>query len=160
MEGSFWWGYLHFPMKLSKLLLIGAVILGLYEVYRLKAAGSLVFFPGSVSDIGFEGVSPVITFTLLAQNTSSVPVMVDSLAGNMFANGTLIGNMSSFTPTTVPGNGQAYIPVKASLMVIGIVNDIVKAFTSKNTTQIIDVEGNVNVQGAQIPLSIPLSIGA
>lgn len=141
-------------------VILGAI--GLYLAFqyeRLKAVGNLIFFPGQVSNIGFDNTVPTITFTIQAQNTSSVPIQLDSLAGNLFVNGTLIGNISSFVPTLVPGNGQAPIPVKATLMILGVVNDIIQSFINKSSSQQILVEGFTNVQGVQVPLTLQMGIG-
>jgi hypothetical protein len=156
---SFFAATFDFMSRTTTFLLVGLGLFVAYQVYRLKAVGNLLFFPGSVTSLGVNGATPEITMSLIAQNTSSVPIEVDSLAGNIYANNTLIGNISSFVPMVIPGNSQTAILVTAQLQTLGIVTDIINAFQNKTFSQNILVKGFANVQGVQVPLDIPMTMG-
>lgn len=71
-------------MNRSEVLFLGiggAIALLFYS--KARAAGTLIFMPGGVSDIGYDGVTPIITLNLIAQNTSSAGFTLESLAANL-----------------------------------------------------------------------------
>lgn len=137
----------------------GAIAFLLYTAYKAKAVSNLLFFPGNVLSMGFMGANPVMTFNMSIQNTSSLPVTVNGLAGNLFSNGTLVGNVSLDGPITVPANTRVYQTFEAQFLLIGIVNNIIRAFQNNNFTQAMQLEGFANVSGLQVPISLELSVG-
>jgi hypothetical protein len=140
------------------LLLAGAAAVG-YWLYRVStAAGNLVFSPGTVTNMALD-VSPTLTFTVIAQNTSGTDLILNSIAGNITSNGSLIGNVSNFLQTPIPANSSATIPLTASLQILGIVNDLIKAFQFNNIQQAITLAGFANVNGVQAPINLSLTVG-
>lgn len=147
----------------ARLVLGGAVVYALYHAYKLNATGKLNFYPGQVQSIDFVDLSPVISFSLLVQNTASVSVTINSLAGNLFGGQdgeTLLGNVFVGTPIVIPANSQIAQVVSAQLSAIGIVNDLIRAFQYKNFQEVISFEGSANVGGVQIPLTLQFTIGS
>lgn len=141
-------------------LAAGALILGNY-FFKGRALGNLIFSPGAVTGMRFDtSGSPVIDFTLQVQNTSSVGLRVDSIAGNVFSNSQLIGNVSTFTPVQIQGNAVTYVQVSARLRILGLVNDLIRAFQYKNISQAVQLQGFANVEGIQMPLNINFTVGA
>lgn len=129
----------------------------------MSATGNLTFYPGRVESIDFAGSTPYITFSLLVQNTASVRVVINSLAGNLFGGSdgtTLIGNVFEGEPVSVPANGQAVATLTAQLGILGIVNEIIRAFQYQNFQQKISFQGSANVGGVQAPLNLQFTIGA
>lgn len=148
-------------MRPSELLLLGVIGVAAFALARRASAlGTLIFMPGRVVSISLEGTSPVMTLELVVQNTSSQSLVVNSLAGNLFANNYLVGNVSSFVSTRIPGNAQAVIPVKVRLMLIGLVNDIVQSFQNGNFTQDVRLEGFANAGFVRAPLDITFRVGS
>lgn len=141
------------------LLLAAAAGVGYWLWRKSTAAGSLVFSPGNVTSMDFVRASPVITFQIIAQNTSGTDLMLNSLAGNITSNGSLIGNVSNFFPTPIPGNSSTPITLTASLQVLGIVNDLIKAFQYNNIQQNLQLTGYANVNGIQAPLNLQMTVG-
>lgn len=140
------------------LLLIGGAV-ALYEYNQYRAGGNLNFFPGQVTDMSFEGLNPVATAELLIQNTSNVTFTINSLSGSVTLNGTLIGNISDFTPVTIGGNSEGYIPLKLRLLTLTIVQNLINAFGGGAIKENLVVTGSVNANGVQVPLSITYQIG-
>lgn len=140
----------------EKLALLVAGVIG-FSIWRKKTAlQNVVFLPGPVVGIFMSGASPVIQVTLIAQNTSDQTLMLQSLAGNVFANSTLIGNISSFSTQYIPANSQTSILVSMRLYALGLVNDIISIFQNKNQIQEITVEGSANVGFFQVPVPLRL----
>lgn len=128
-------------------------------VAKARAIANLVFVPGGISNLSFAGANPVMNFSVYAQNTAGTAVTVNSFAGNIFCNGTLIGNVSEFTPVTLPANSQTEVSLNAQLMGIAVVSDLIQSFSSGGVTQNINIKGNANGVGFQVPIDLSFSIG-
>lgn len=146
-------------IKTQHVLLAGAAGFLLYSAYKARSVANLLFFPGNVLSIGFLGANPVMTFNLQIQNTSSLPVVVNALGGNLFSNDTLVGNVYSTTPISVPANSRVYHTLEAQFLLVGIVNNLIDAWQYKNFTQKLQLQGYANVSGLQVPLELEMSIG-
>ena len=107
----------------------------------------------------FEGVTPVMSFQVIAQNSSSLSVSVDSLAGNLFSKGLLIGNVFSLLPIKIAGNSRGYVNVEARFFILGIANDIIASFQNRDFVQSITFEGFANVEGVQVPINLSFNVG-
>lgn len=140
------------------LLLIGAGV-WLYSNTLTKAAGNLIFVPGNILSIGLEGINPTLTAQLIVQNTSNVDFTLNSLAGNVTSDGTLIGNVSNFTTVAIPGNNQTAIPLTITLFPLGIVDNIISAFYGGFQKKELTFSGSVNANGQQVPLTLVFKIG-
>jgi len=124
-----------------------------------RAATLLNFYPKSVDGIAFRGLSPEITFTLICQNTSNQVINFNSLAGNLYSNGYYIGNLSHFTSHRITGNSEVSIKLTARLAMIGIVQDLVKAFQGGGFTQMVEFKGQANIDKYQVPVTFKYKIG-
>lgn len=144
-------GYLPF-------LIIGGAVL-LYFNSQKNAAGHLIFFPGTITDMAFEDGTPVAYITVIVQNTSNATLQVNSIAANVFSNNTLIGNISQFQPITIPGNSQVALPVKVTFFLMGAVSDIINAFQLGHFSQTLVFDGQVNVGGVQGALKLSYKVG-
>lgn len=143
---------------LSALLLIGAAA-GLYIWNTTHAAGNLVYKPGDVTGMNFSLTNTVATVDLIVQNTSNVDFTINSLAGNAFTDGTLIGNVSNFTPVIVAGNSQGAIPLTIELYNISVVDQIISAFQNRFQKKELELEGTVNANGFQERFNLTYTVG-
>jgi LEA14-like dessication related protein len=144
----------------DRILLWAAAAVGAFVVWsKVRAISNLIFSPGSVTGLEMQGTVPFIYFTVYVQNTAGTGVTVDSFAGNIFANGQLVGNISNFTPVHISANSQTVVPLTAQLGLIGIVNTIIQAFTGSTISQEINVVGYANGVGFQVPINIKLMVG-
>lgn len=146
--------------QLEKLLLYGGLGLVAYAVFsKVRAVGNLIFVPGQVTSMAFQNGAPLMQFSVTVQNTSSTQLQVNSFAGSVYSNGTLIGNVYNFSPITIPPNGMVIMYVNVQFMELGLINNIISAFTTKNFTEDLRVEGYVNSVGVQIPVDFSFKVG-
>lgn len=144
----------------DKVALGALALIGIALYSKARAAGSLIFRPGRVSNIYFDGSSPVIELTVLVQNTSSSGFVLESIAGNILSDNYIIGNFSNFQPIDINSNSETAIPLKIRLGVVGIVQDLISAFTSGVYTRRIRLQGFVNAGFVRAPIDVPFEIGA
>lgn len=105
------------------------------------------------------GSVPVITVEVSIQNTSSTDVPINSFAGNVFADGSLIGNIANFVPVVIPANSQVVIPVSMQLQILGVVNQIIQAFQYGNVKKALQVNATANVAGLPVPIKLNYNVG-
>lgn len=146
-------------MGVFEAVAIIAGIAGLYFWNLKNAASNLTLFPGNITGFSLAGYSPTITADLIVQNTSNVDFTINSLAGNVTSDGTIIGNISSFIPVPIPANSQGSIRLTLTLQPLGVVNDIISILTGGNGTRNMLVQGAVNANGLQVPFMLPYKVG-
>jgi len=145
------------PRKIKTSTLVGFTAVGLIAynlVAKARALGSINFYPGRIVNLQFDGMTPVMTLELLAQNTTGQQMVLRSIAGNVVANGYIVGNISSFTPSPIRANSQSSLLVQLRLFPLGIVNDIIRAFELGNFHQDITIQAYANVDNYQIPIKL------
>lgn len=135
------------------------VVAGLYFYNLYRAAGNLVFMPGNITGLSLNGITPVIQAELIVQNTNNVSFTVMSVAASVSSNGTLIGNVSNFSPVTLPGNSQATIPLTLTLQPIALVNNIIGIITGGSGSTELSINGSLNADGIQAPISLTYKLG-
>lgn len=105
------------------------------------------------------GINPVMTMGIMAQNTSADRFLIYSVAGSLYANGYLVGNVSGFMPVQVLPNSQSVILVKVSLLPLSVVNDLINSFQTGNFSQDMAFEGYANVDNVQVPFEFTFKLG-
>jgi len=141
-------------------LLVLAAGAGLYFWNLSKAAANLIYFPGNITGFRLDGISPVVYVDLIIQNTNNVSFTINSLAGNVFSDSTVIGNIANFTPVEEAGNSQTSVPLTLVLQPIAIVGDIIAIFTGGVGKRNLQVHGTVNANGIQEGFDLNYNIGA
>jgi hypothetical protein len=144
--------------ELSAILLVGGFA-GLYYWNLSRAAGNLIYQPGTIVGFSMNGYSPTVTAELIVQNTSNIEFTISSLAGNVTSNGTQIGNISNFTPVRVLANSQGALPITLALQPIGLAFDIITSITNGMGSHTVRVQGSVNANGFQNSFSLEYKIG-
>lgn len=135
------------------------LVAGVYFWNLYRAAGNLVFFPGSITGLSLDGLSPVIQAEMIVQNTNNVSFTVMSIAASVTSNGTLIGNVSNFSPFQIPGNSQATIPLTLVLQPIALVNNIIGIVTGGSGKTELQISGSLNADGIQAPIALTYKLG-
>lgn len=144
----------------QKILLYGGIAAVAFVLFsKARALANLVFSPGTVNNMGFINGTPVADFTILVQNTSSAGLTVNSFAGNVFSNNTLVGNVFNFSPVDIPPNSQVPVNVSIQFKALGIVNDIIRSFQYNNFGQVVSIDGFANVSGLQLPIHLQFAVG-
>lgn len=139
------------------LLLAGAGAVYLWNLS--KAAANLIYSPGDITGFRLDGISPVLYVDLVIQNTNNVSFTINSLAGSVLSNDTVIGNISNFTPIQVPGNAESVLPLTLKLQPIGLVGDIISIITGGVGNRDLRIKGTVNANGIQEGFELIYKIG-
>lgn len=140
------------------LLAAGAVI-AYNALAKGKAAMSLNFFPGKFSNINFKNGSPTANFSILAQNSSNQFLKINSIVGNLYSNGYLIGNVSSYNINELKPNSESFINLNVRLFLIGVVQELIDAIKGNGFTHVINFEGQINLNKFQVPLNLKYTVG-
>lgn len=148
--------------KIFKGTLIAAgALLAINWLRKKSSADSLIFLPGSIDGIYWDGFTPFVSLGIIVQNTSNQSYTISSIAGNVSSNvnGKIynLGNVSTFTQQQILANSQQTIKVDIRLSLIGIVSDIINMI-NQGFRQTITLEGSANVENLQIPLKFDYSI--
>lgn len=147
-------------MKTSKGIFLGAAAFIAYSLLRkTQAAGNLFYFPDKVYSFRFDNLTPVMVIGLRVQNTSNQYFNLHSFAANVTSNGYVVGNAYSFTPQRISPNSESIVLITLRLFTISIVNELYRAFDTKNFTQEITVDGQMNVDNLQVPVKLNYKIG-
>lgn len=76
----------------------------------------------------------------------------------MYANGFLIGNVGSYIQRQVIPTGQTIYPLTIRLSLLGIVQDIVNAFSGGGAAQKVELNAYANVDDFNIPIKLLFNI--
>lgn len=151
-----------FYVKTSEIVVLGALGAAALVLFsKARAAGSLFFLPGRISSITFDNATPVVQLSLIAQNTSSQGLTIESMAGNILTEGDyIIGNFSNFTPIHIAGNAQSAIPVTIRLQLVGLVQDIITSFATGSFSKRLTLRGLVNAGFVRAPIDVTFEVGS
>lgn len=139
---------------LPAILLIGGGVYILSKVSFASAATALNFLITGYS-FNTNGLYPTITVKVTAQNVSNQTVQFNALSANAFLNAAYIGNVSGFTPVTIPAAGQAVIPLSILVNIPSVINDVISIFSgSAASSAILELKGSTNLSGLIIPFDI------
>jgi len=140
------------------ILLPIAALVGISLYAQKKASGFLNSYIDSIA-LAFEGIIPVLRLNIAFQNPSNQQFIVRSLTGNVMANDTVIGNVSSFQTIYINPNAQAILPVYIRLSPLGIVSDLLRLIqTGAGISQTIRVKGYVNANSIVAPIDLSYKI--
>lgn len=106
-----------------------------------------------------DGLTPVMTLGLAIQNTSNQSFTLQSLAGEVYANKYLIGNVGTFSAQTIHPNSETVIYIDCRLSLLGIVTDILNAIRNKTFSQTIELESTANIDNLQVPIDLSYKFG-
>lgn len=148
-------------MKTGHAIVTAAAALVAYNLFtKSQASGTLNFYPTKVSNIGFDGVTPVATIGLAAQNPSNQRFTLRAITGNLSANGYVIGNISQFLQQVIQPTSSSVIYFDVRLSLLSVVSDVIEAFQTNNYSQELRFEGWINVDGFLQKLDIKYKVGA
>jgi hypothetical protein len=146
--------------QITKTVLFGgAAILAYNLLTKGRALGSVNFLPGRIHSFAFDGMTPVLTVGVVAQNTSSQKFVIRSIAGSVYADGYLAGSVSYFQVSEVLPNSQSEIFVQIRFAPLGIVQDIINAFQTNDYQQEVIFKGYANVDNFQVPINNKYKVG-
>lgn len=132
--------------------LIGGVVLALYLLGRRRLAGNIKVLLRGVS---FAGGLKRPTFSLRfgLQNPTNQSATLDSLVGQVEANGRTVADVQTFEPVTIAPNRESQLVVTATPAAVGIIQTLVQFVRSKERQPLrVEFIGTANVDGMQIPI--------
>lgn len=146
-------------MSKAAILLLPAGVIAYALLSKAKGLKNANFYPDSVHSLDMSNGTVYMNVGVLVQNTSTQKIVIRSIAGNVNANGYLVGNASNFSPYALNPNSQGVMYIQIRFGALGIVQDIVNAFQTKNFTQLLSFDGFANIDGYQVPVSLTYKIG-
>ena len=146
-------------MGIVEVAVILGGIIGLYFINQAAAASSLVFFPSGINGLAFEGSGPVVTASILVQNPTNTAFTFESFAASATSDGTLVGNVSNFTPVAIAPNTEGVMPIKIRLLLLTAANDVIDAIQNRNIKKKLQVKGTINTNGVPVPVTLEYEIG-
>lgn len=146
--------------RVAKVGILAGAGLVIYSLFRkANAGGTLIFSSDRIYSLRLENLTPTIVFGLRVQNTSNQPFTIFSFAADIKHNNYVIGNASFFQAQTIPKNSEVILQIKVRLSLLGVVNDLINAFQTKDFTYNISVNGFANVDQLQVPVNLSYKIG-
>lgn len=141
-------------MKVSSVVKVGGF--ALLGIWLLNAIGlGAVASTLNVYIKGFGFGNGGVSVQLAVQNPRSTGFTINSIVGNVFANGNQIANLSSFYPVLVAPNSESIVPVTLRTGVLDIFSNLRDIIDGElNLGARIDIVGTINVNDTAIPLNI------
>lgn len=142
--------------------IIGFSLIGLIALYflRLKTTISHLNYYAAGVSLSWDNQTPVLKVSIGIQNPDENSFLVKSIVGNLYANGTIVGNVSAFTPLTVPPLSSVVYPVYVRLSILGITSNIIQILTgSGGFREMVEFDGTARVDNITNPLNIKYTIG-
>lgn len=137
-----------------------ALLLGLLGIFLLTkvsdfgTASRLNLFISSAS-LSMSGITPVVNLGVTAQNVTSGSLQFTAFAGNAYLNGAYIGNVSGFTPVTIPPAGQVVIPLQIVVNASGLLSDIGSIFDgTAGVSAVLELKGSANIANLVLPVDV------
>lgn len=142
-------------MKVGSILLIGAGALALIYFSNLGIAGNVLQY--YIQSVNFQGITSG-TITLMVQNPSNATIILNSMAGTVCANGSIIGNISNFSGgVQIAPNSQAPVTIQCNLNLPSLLSNLFTILTSPTGANSVAfvIAGNANINGGLI---VPFNI--
>jgi LEA14-like dessication related protein len=103
-----------------------------------------------------QGITPVIDIYVGVQNPTGGTFTVQSVAGKVYVNENYLGDLSSFTLTTVKPNQQTFFVATLRMSLIGLASEVYNAITEGLSTVTFNMKfnGTVNVNSVPVPVAL------
>jgi LEA14-like dessication related protein len=107
--------------------------------------------------IGGTVLQPVLYVILGVQNPSSLDYTIQSLSGNVYVNGSLIGNASKFDEVTLKANSQTKYEIAVQMSILVVSTTILALFQGTIAGNLV-IQGTVNVEHVPVPIDVTYKI--
>jgi len=129
------------------LLLIGGAV-AIWLLSKANTGQHLQFIPlGANWDGGALGIQ------IGVQNPTNDSLQYNSLAAQVSANGTVVGNLSGFVPKLIAPNQQTTVDVNFTPNILGALSTIFNQVTHGGGVRI-GINGTANVNGISLPVEL------
>lgn len=146
-------------MKGTTLVVVGLGVLLLFNLANLGVAGNVLQY--YIQAVNFTGITSG-NIVIVVQNPSNANIQLNSMAGTVSANGTVIGNISNFQGgVAIPANQQVAVTVQVVLSLAGLASNVYAAVTNPTGLNQIAfvISGNANINnGIILPFTITQTI--
>lgn len=136
-------------------VIIVAAVAALYFLGKSRLTRIKVLFRGFNVTGGL--LRPKFNLKFGLQNPTNETATLNSLVGEVTANGKIIANVSSFIPTKINANQESIFSVVAEPLGISIAATVMNFIKTKNKLQI-KFTGSANVDNIVYPLAENLTI--
>ena len=142
-------------MKINPLIAVPIAYLLLKGGSTLYNASRLNFYVAKIVP-RLQGVTPVLDIYIGVQNPTGGTFTVQSAVGKVYANDNFLGDLSSFTLTTVKPNAQTFFIASLRMSLIGLAQEVYNAISGGLSTVSFNLKfnGTVNVNGVPVPIAL------
>ena len=103
-----------------------------------------------------QGITPVIDIYIGIQNPTGGTFTIQSVSGKVYVNQNYMGDLSSFTLTTVKPNAQTFFVASVRMSLVGLASEVYNAISEGLSTVTFNMKfnGTVNVNGVPVPVAL------
>ncbi len=138
---------------MRNVILIGGVILAVYLLGRRRLAGNIkVLFRGVSFSGGLKRPQFLLRFGI--QNPTDRGAVLQSLVGQVDANGRTVADVQSFDAVQIIPNQETRVTITATPAAVGIIQTLAQFIRAKDRQPVtVAFTGTANVDGMNIPIS-------
>jgi LEA14-like dessication related protein len=142
-------------MKLNPFVIAPIAYLLLKGGSTLYNASRLNFYVSKIVP-RLQGITPVLDIYIGVQNPTGGTFTIQSAVGKVYANENFLGDLSSFTLTTVKPNQQTFFVASLRMSLIGLAQEVYNAISEGLSTVTFNLKfnGTVNVNGVPVPIAL------
>jgi hypothetical protein len=141
--------------KLVIPLIIVAGIAALYFLGKSRLTKLKIVFRGFKITGGI--FKPKFNLKFGLQNPTTETANLNSIVGEVIANGKIIANVSNFTPLKIQANKETELNIVAQPIAISIAKTVIDFIKNKNKL-IVEFKGSANVDNIVYPLNNLLTV--
>lgn len=134
----------------------GLVVAGL--LLSKKASGYLNYYIKKLA-VSFSGFTPLLKIDVAVQNPSNEQFVITSIAGDVKADGSVIGSGSLFQQVVIAPNSESVLPVVVRLSPLAVVSDLINIITKQSGIPMtVGFDGYVNANGFVTPIDLVYNV--
>lgn len=139
--------------KAGTFILLGIGAVALFFLSRARAGQALKIYFDSLQIGKIKGLRvPDIFARFRIVNPSNTPLSVNSIAGDLFVNGSQFADVQQTEKIDIPGNKEIFYNVKITVNALQAVQTLISFLRQKQKVKI-DFTGTVNSSGLLIPIN-------
>lgn len=145
--------------NLAKAGIIGLSAFLLYKVFAKGTAVSKLNISISKINFAYAPSGLILTFMLNVSNTVAETILLNSLEGEIFFNGELLGTVNNDLQITIPASGSKIIPLSVNLFFLPSVNVITDLISGKlKGNANFEFKGIARVENFDFPVTLKYSL--
>jgi len=146
-------------MKLNPFVIAPIAYLLLKGGSTLYNASRLNFYVAKLVP-RLQGITPVLDIYIGVQNPTGGTFSIQSAVGKVYANDNYLGDLSSFTLTTVKPNQQTFFIASLRMSLVGLAQEVYNSISQGLSTVTFNLKfnGTVNVNGVPVPIALSYRI--